>query len=166
VLCEVAGPGTYDVPERCPAAGDAIGGRALAVALILCSLLSIPWAFAAPVGAAPSDDAALAKVGSELRALYRAYVAAQASGRALVPPDPAIPIVDDRVVIDATASADVEVLKAGLVALGLREVATAGRIVSGELPIAAIPAMASLVSLRFARAAQFTTHDRAIRGVR
>jgi hypothetical protein len=144
----------------------AIGGRDLALALILCSLLSIPWAFAAPVGAAPSDDTALAKVGPELRALYRAHVDAQASGRALLPPDPTIPIVGDRVVIDATASADVEVLRVGLVALGLREAATAGRIVSGQLPIAAIPAMASLASLRFARAAQLTTHDRATRGVR
>ena len=94
-----------------------------------------------------------AKVAPELRALYTASRAASESGRPLVTPDPAIRIVEDRVIVDAVAAGDVEDLRRGLVALGMRQTATAGRIVSGQLPIAAIPAMAALPSLRFARAA-------------
>jgi hypothetical protein len=118
------------------------------------------------VAAAPASDGALAKVGPELRALYEAYRAAQQSGRPLVLPDHTIPIVGDRVIVDAVASDSVAELKLSLVALGMQEAVTAGRIVSGQLPIAQIPAMAALPSLTFARAARSTTHDRAGGGIR
>jgi hypothetical protein len=118
------------------------------------------------VVAAPDSDGALAKVGPELRALYEAHRAARESGRPLVLSDPTIRVVEDRVVIDAVAAGSVEDLKVHLLVLGLRQVATAGRIVSGQLPIDQIPAMAALPSLRFARAARSTTHDRAGQGVR
>ena len=103
-------------------------------------------------------EATLAKVGSELRALYEAYRLAQEQGRPLVTPDPTIRVVEDRVIVDAVASGDVEALKARLVALGMQGAVTAGRIVSGQLPIAQIAAMAALPELRFARAAMPTTH--------
>jgi hypothetical protein len=133
---------------------------------VLCSILLISCASPSPPAAAPADDGALAKVGPELRALYRAHLAAQASGLPLTPPDPSLPIVGDRVLIDATASDDVNALKASLVALGMRNAVAAGRIVSGQLPIAAIQAMASLPSLTFAQAARSTTRGRTGQGVR
>lgn len=110
------------------------------------------------VVAAAASGEALAKVDPELRVLYESYLAARASGRPLIVPDPSLQIVEDRVVIDAVASADVEDLKASLVALGMRGTVSAGRIVSGQIPIAQIPAMAALPSLTFARAARATTH--------
>jgi hypothetical protein len=107
--------------------------------------------------AAPASDRMPAKVAPELQALYAAYLTAQQSGGRLVAPGPSIQLVEDRVVIDAVASADVQDLKAQLVALGMQGAVTAGRIVSGQLPIAKIPEMATLPDLRFARAAMSTT---------
>src|SRR5262245_12656475 len=98
-------------------------------------------------------DDAMTKVSPELRSLYEAYRAALQTGAPLVSTHPLVPIVDGRVIIDAVASGDVEDLKQDLIALGLDHAASAGRIVSGRLPVAAIPAMAALPSLRFARAA-------------
>lgn len=111
-----------------------------------------------PAGAeAAQAHGVVAKLSPELWALYEAYRIARESGGPVVSPDPAIAIVEDRVLVDAVASRDVGELRRDLVALGMREAVTAGRIVSGQLPIAAIPAMASLVELRFARAAAPTT---------
>jgi hypothetical protein len=104
-------------------------------------------------GAATGDERAWAKVSPELRALYTASVEAREGGRSTATPDLGLTIVEDRVIVDAVAAADVEDLRRSLVALGMREAATAGRIVSGQLPIAAIPAAAALPSLRFVRAA-------------
>jgi hypothetical protein len=116
-------------------------------ALLLSALLTVT------VGAAWANGAALTKVGPELRALYDAYLAARTDGRPLVVPNPLVRVVEDRVIVDAIASDDVVGLAAGLVALGMKEAVTAGRIVSGQLPISAIPAMAALPGLTLARAA-------------
>jgi hypothetical protein len=115
--------------------------------------LQLSALLAVAVGTAGAHDAALAKVGPELRALYDAYLAARTDGRPLVVPNPLVRVVEDRVIVDAIASDDVVGLAAGLVALGMKEAVTAGRIVSGQLPISAIPAMAALPGLTFARAA-------------
>jgi hypothetical protein len=104
-----------------------------------------------------ADDEALAKVGPELQALYEAYRTAREQGRPSVASNPLLQIVDDRVIVDAVASGDVSDLKEKLVALGMRSATTAGRIVSGELPIRQIAAMVALPELRFARAAMSTT---------
>jgi hypothetical protein len=97
----------------------------------------------------------MSKVAPELAALYDEYSAYLASSRAGVfkSKNPLVRVVDDHVVIDAVASGDVEVLKSDLLSLGMREASAFGRIVSGQLPISAIPAMAALPSLQFARAA-------------
>ncbi|TMQ23262.1 MAG: hypothetical protein E6K82_11330, partial [Candidatus Rokuibacteriota bacterium] len=94
------------------------------------------------VSAAPAEGDRMVKVSPELQALYRAYLAIQGTGAPLVPPDPLVRVVDGRVVIDAVASSNVDDLRAELVALGLQRAALAGRIVSGQLPISAIAAMA------------------------
>ena len=134
-----------DVPSR-------LSSRRLWGAVFLVSALLTCGA----VTAAASGEA-LAKVGPELRVLYESYLAARTSGRPLVVPDPSLQIVEDRVVVDAVASASVGDLEAGLIALGMRGTVTAGRIVSGQIPIAQIPAMAALPSLTFAHAVRATT---------
>lgn len=104
--------------------------------------------------AAGKDDT---KLAPELWALYDAYVAAQRAGVPFAPGRFPVPVVDGRVIIDATASADVGALQADLEALGMQHIASAGRIVSGQLPISAIGALSALSSLRFARAAMAAT---------
>jgi hypothetical protein len=102
------------------------------------------------------DPAAqMPKLGQELIALYDEYSSYLAShnARAFQPADPLVRVIDDRVVVDAVASGDVNVLKADLVSLGMQQAVAFGRIVSGQLPISAIPKMAGLPSLKFARAA-------------
>jgi hypothetical protein len=110
------------------------------------------------LGCAAAGEVSPTKVGPELRSLYEEYLAARESGRPFVVADPSINIVEERVIIDAVATNSVEGLKADLVALGMRNAVAAGRIVSGQLPIREIPKMASLSTLRFARAARSMTN--------
>jgi hypothetical protein len=101
----------------------------------------------------------MSKVTPELVALYdqySAYVASHGAG-AFRPADPLVRGIDDRAVVDAVASGDAEVLKSDLVSLGMRNAVAFGRVVSGELPISAIPALNALPSLQFARAAALST---------
>ena len=97
----------------------------------------------------------MSKVAPELIALYDEYFSylASHSARAFQPADPLLRVIDNRVVVDAVASGNVNVLKSDLLSLGMQQVVAFGRIVSGQLPISAIPAMAALPSLNFARAA-------------
>jgi hypothetical protein len=97
----------------------------------------------------------MSKVAPELIALhdeYSAYLASH-SARAFQPADPLVRVIENRVVVDAVASGDVNLLKSDLISLGMQQAVAYGRIVSGQLPISAIPAMAALPSLNFARAA-------------
>ena len=96
----------------------------------------------------------MSKVSPELISLYdqySSYVKSHNAG-AFQPTDRLVRVVDDRVLIDAVASDDVDALKADLMSLGMQQAVAFGRIVSGQLPISAIPAMAALPSLNFARA--------------
>jgi hypothetical protein len=102
-------------------------------------------------------DGPLAKVDSELRSLFDTYLAAQRSGGTFVPTNPLIQVVEDRVVVDAVAAGDPGALQDDLLALGMKGAVSVGRIVSGQLPISAIGALAALSSLRFARAALAAT---------
>ncbi len=99
----------------------------------------------------------LEKVSPDLVALFDAYTSASRSGTMVIPQNPLLQIVDDRVVVDAVASGSTSVLQADLEALGMREAVAAGRIVSGQLPIAAIAATAALMSLQFIRPAYSIT---------
>ena len=107
-----------------------------------------------------NKDRAMTKLAPELTALYDEYSRYLAShaGGVFRSDDPTVRMIDDLVVIDAVASADVDVLKSNLVSLGGKDAVAFGRIVSGQLPISAIPAMAALPSLQFARAAAGLTH--------
>src|SRR6266478_844558 len=97
----------------------------------------------------------MSKVSPELISLYDQYSSYMKSHNAgaFQPTDHLVRVIDDRVVVDAVASDDVNALKADLLTLGMQQAVAFGRIVSGQLPISAIPAMAALPSLNFARAA-------------
>ena len=103
------------------------------------------------------------KVSGDLLALHESYVEARRRGVDFRSESPVLRVVDDRVAIDATAAGEAGVLEADLVGLGLRHAASFGRVVSGELPIAAIPTLDTLPSLAFARAA-VTTKRRGVPG--
>jgi hypothetical protein len=96
-----------------------------------------------------------AKISQELAALYDEYSSYLASRQAarFKSSDPLVQVIEDRVVVDAVASGDAKVLKSDLEALGMQRAVVFGRIVSGQLPILAIPDMATLPSLNSARAA-------------
>ena len=68
------------------------------------------------------------------------------------------PIVGDWVTIDAVATGDPSVLEAELIALGARNTAIAGRLVSARVPVTAIPSLEGVVSLQFARRARHVTN--------
>ncbi len=98
-------------------------------------------------------DGPMAKLTHNLVLLYAQHAAplAQRSAAPFSSNDSLVTLVDDRVLVDAVASGDVNVLKSDLVSLGMQQVVSFGRIVSGQLPISAIPAAAGLASLRFAQ---------------
>jgi hypothetical protein len=91
------------------------------------------------------------KISPDLLELYEVYRAAPARGEGVSPERGQLRIVGDRVLIEAVAAGDVSALETDLIALGLRHAAAFGRVVSGELPIAAIPSLQSLASLALAR---------------
>ncbi len=101
-------------------------------------------------------DGPLAPVGLELARIHAA--AAVPGGLAALraaSADVGGPIIrGDHVLIDATAVGDGADLLRELQALGLRNGVAFGRMVSGELPIAALPSAAALVDLRGARPAR------------
>jgi hypothetical protein len=107
-----------------------------------------------------SQGESMAKVGHDLTVLYNEHESylAQGGGGVLKPSNPLMHAIDGRVVIDAVASGDVSALQADLETLGMQGAEVAGRIVSGQLPILAIDALAALANLQFARPAYVVTH--------
>ena len=67
-------------------------------------------------------------------------------------------VVGGLVTIDAVAAADPAVLEADLIALGARDTAIAGRLVSARLPVVAVPLLEGVASLQFARPAHLKTN--------
>jgi Subtilase family len=107
--------------------------------------------FTAAVAAAGPDGG---KVSSKLTAIHDEHAAHGAAGRAtaFVSRDRLARVVaGDRVVVDVTADDDPVTLEAALRGLGMRNTAVFGRMVSGELPIAAVPALSTVPGLRHAR---------------
>lgn len=106
-----------------------------------------------PAKAQTRKDGPMAKVTHSLAALHEQYIAhmAQRSAVSFRSNDPLVRLVDDRVVVDAIASGNVDTLKSDLMFFGMDDAVAFGRIVSGHLPIWAIPAVAALASLQFAQ---------------
>ena len=126
--------------------------------LVRGAMLLMPTIACLAICTASSGEDSLRKVGPELCAVYQACTTSRQTGRPLVLPNPRIRVVEDRVLEDVVASGDVGDVKVDLIALGMRNAETAGRIVSRQLPIAAIPSLAVLPSLKFARAAITAPH--------
>jgi len=99
--------------------------------------------------------ATMTKVGAVLSAVYEEYRVQESQGGAtdFESENPLIRITEGRVIIDAVASGDTAVPRADLEALGMQQAASFGRMVSGQLPVAAIADVDVLDSLQFARPA-------------
>ena len=112
-----------------------------------CTLSDVP--------SADNKAGRMSKVALELITLYDEYSSYLATGKSGVfkSTNSLVQVIDDRVAIDAVASGDASVLKSDLESLGMQHAVAFGRVVSGQLPILAIPRMATLPSLNFARAA-------------
>lgn len=123
--------------------------------LLMMSLISTECCNLESSQVAQNKASGMPNVAQELTTLYDEYSSYMASHRAglFQPSSRLVRVIDDRVVIDAVASGDVNVLKSDLESLGMQQAVAFGRIVSGQLPITAIPAMGALPSLNFARAA-------------
>lgn len=123
---------------------------------IVIALLVLGWdaALAGPNGGQSQ------KINPTLLALYEEHVThtAQGSGLPFTSSNPLARVADERVVIDAVADGDVLALQAALAALGMQHVAVFGRVVSGHLPISAIPALDAIGSLRFVQASAAARH--------
>lgn len=105
-------------------------------------------------------DGPLAKAGMDLLLLYHRFRAEETSGiQGGDNSGSEMQIRDGRVTIDAIATATPEALKTDLEALGLTEAAVAGRIVSGRFPIAKIPDLARLSTLRGVQPSRAQTRD-------
>jgi hypothetical protein len=131
----------------------------------LCIVLGLLWSTASCMTAgtrgAGRTRPQSAKIAPELIALYDEYTSHLTSERKepFRSANPRLQTVNSRVVVDAAASGDASVLEGDLVALGMRDGVRVGRIVSGQLPISSIPALATLSSLNFARAASGLTQE-------
>lgn len=79
-----------------------------------------------PAKAQTRKDGPMAKVTHSLAALHEQYVAhmAQRSAVSFHSNDPLVRVVDDRVVVDAIASGDVNALKSDLMFLGMDDAVT------------------------------------------
>ncbi len=110
---------------------------------------------AIPAGAQNGKDARSAKITPALVELHEQHLAREAQGsRApLRAPNRRIKLVGESVVVNAVAEDDPETLRAELEALGMQNAVVSGRIVSGELPVAAIGSAGDLRSLRVVREA-------------
>src|SRR5262245_22941671 len=108
-----------------------------------------------PASAQTGKHGRMAKVTHSLAALHEQHIAqmAQASAVSFRSNDPLVRVVNDQVVVDAIASGNVDTLKSDLMFVGMSDEVALGRIVSGHLPIRAIPAASALASLQFAQPA-------------
>ena len=124
------------------------------ISLIVIALIALGGGLAA---AGPKGSG---KAHPALRDLYaeREAHAAHASGLPFVPSNSLLRVTSDRVVIDAIAESDPPALAAALAALGMQNVAVFGRVVSGLLPVAAIPALDGVASLRYAQPSMSKRH--------
>jgi hypothetical protein len=128
--------------------------------VILVIVILLPCVGSSTAQAQGKKSGPMAKLTHGLVTLHDRYTShvAQHSAAAFRSADPLVSLVADRVVIDAVAADDVDSLKADLVLLGMRNAVSFGRVVSGQLPIAALPAAAGLASLGFARSAAAITN--------
>lgn len=145
------------------AAPTGIAALAVGLALVACMPAVPAHADDEPAAATSpgKSDGDSAKLGADLVDLHRSFVAftatSDAEDGAFVPSDPTLRVADGRVAVDATASDDPALLEHDLVTLGLVASARVGPVVSGFLPIRALPDAAALPTLRQLSAAKAAT---------
>lgn len=104
-------------------------------------------------------DGPMAKVGLDLSLLYHEYRDHMQRGgepvlkRAFKSSLPLMRVKNDRVVIDAVAVDSANTLVQKLLPLGMENISTYGKMVSGRLPISSLEQVAKITSLKFARPA-------------
>ena len=105
------------------------------------------------------QDVGWRRVGPELTAIHEDYQDYLASNVPVPfrPEHPAVRVIDDRVIIDAVADGDADALVAELKALGAVRVSRFKHMVSARFPLAAIPQLGNVTSLRLARPAMVMT---------
>lgn len=105
-------------------------------------------------------DGPLAKAGLDLLLLYHTYQAKGTDGiQAFAQSDAGMRIQNGHVTIDAIAADEPEALQADLETLGLTNAASAGRMVSGRVPIEKIPELAALSTLRSVQPSRVQTRS-------
>jgi hypothetical protein len=118
------------------------------------AILGALWAAGTGAALAGAKDGGYhGKVSAALMALHAEFLAhrvEQGGARSAHHVGP-MRVIGERVVVNAVARGDAGALRAQLVALGLQRPVVHGRVVSGQLPITAIPALAGLSELRFVR---------------
>jgi hypothetical protein len=99
------------------------------------------------------------KLHGNLQKLQADWITHQSNRQAgaFVPPDPAIPIKQEFVVVDIVVLDNTDALQAKLQALGMRNLSVYGRIISGEIPISSLDKAAALKELRSIRSAYSQT---------
>jgi hypothetical protein len=104
-------------------------------------------------------DGPFAKAGLDLLLLYHEYRAfRERGGDTFSPSVGGVQVSDGYVTIEAIAATTARALRTDLKALGVTDAATAGRLVSGRLPIDQIPALAKLETLRGVVVSRAQTH--------
>lgn len=98
-------------------------------------------------------DGPLSAAGLDLLLLYHRYRETQPRD-VFQPQQSGMRVSDGRIRVEALASDEVASLRANLERLGMTEIATAGRLVSGTLPIEQIPNAARLETLQGLRVPQ------------
>lgn len=97
------------------------------------------------------------KISPELKKLLVNWAAAH-NGQQPFEKPPGITVIGDRVAIEADATEDGASLMQALERLGMTHAEHYDRIVSGQLPIAALSRLSDVSVLHYARASQFTPH--------
>ena len=123
--------------------------------VILGLAVFLMWWGGGSASAQNTKEEPMAKLAHSLLNLHEQYTT-YLTQRSAVPfssSDPLVTLVDQRVVVDAVASGDVNALKVDLESLGMQHAVAFGRVVSGQLPMSALAAVASMASLQFAQPA-------------
>ncbi len=106
-------------------------------------------------GAQADKDGQFKKINSTLASVFSQYQGYRfgVSTSPFEPTIPDVPLSDGAVLIDAVASGSTDTLAADLLSLGMTQISSFGRVVSGWIPLQAIDDMAALDSLQFGSAA-------------
>ena len=131
----------------------AVGACILAVALSACAAENPGENEVPATGKVPGVAGALLALHEE----YREHIRVAGNDKQFESIQPNLRVIENRVLIDATAVDDAEQLKKDLEELGCIGAVAASRIVSCQLPIAAIPQLSSIESLAFARPSRAIT---------